>query len=96
MRKPSPIADVVMHPVRLRIIQQLGSREVTTADLRSALPDVPLPLTMHVPESPGKPAAETPIASPSDSREQLHAERIPFRPRSRPHRAIGSSAGYTR
>ena len=41
MRKPSPIADVVMHPVRLRIIQQLGSREVTTADLRRALPDVP-------------------------------------------------------
>jgi len=41
MRKQSPIADVVMHPVRLRIIQQLGSREVTTADLRSALPDVP-------------------------------------------------------
>lgn len=41
MRKPSPIADVVMHPVRLRIIQQLGAREVTTADLRSALPDIP-------------------------------------------------------
>jgi DNA-binding transcriptional ArsR family regulator len=41
MRKPSPIADVVMHPVRLRIIQQLGAREVTTADLRNALPDIP-------------------------------------------------------
>lgn len=41
MRKPSPIADVVMHPVRLRIIQQLGARQVTTADLRGALPDVP-------------------------------------------------------
>lgn len=41
MRKPSPIADVVMHPVRLRIIQQLGAREVTTADLRAALPDIP-------------------------------------------------------
>ena len=40
MRKPSPIADVVMHPVRLRIIQQVGTREVTTASLRSALPDV--------------------------------------------------------
>ncbi|MDQ0893668.1 helix-turn-helix domain-containing protein [Agromyces ramosus] len=41
MRKPSPIADVVMHPVRLRIIQHLGTRQVTTADLRAALPDIP-------------------------------------------------------
>ena len=41
MRKRSPIADVVMHPVRLRIIQQLGNdRRVTTSDLRSALPDI--------------------------------------------------------
>lgn len=40
MRKPSPIADVVMHPVRLRIIQQVGTREITTASLRSALPDI--------------------------------------------------------
>ncbi|MFF2496506.1 helix-turn-helix domain-containing protein [Agromyces sp. NPDC058064] len=41
MRKVSPIADVVMHPVRLRIIQQLGDgRRVTTSDLRNALPDV--------------------------------------------------------
>ena len=40
MRKPSPIADVVMHPVRLRIIQQVGGREITTASLRSALPDI--------------------------------------------------------
>jgi DNA-binding transcriptional ArsR family regulator len=39
--KRSPIADVVMHPVRLRIIQQLGTRQVTTADLRAAMPDVP-------------------------------------------------------
>ncbi|WP_239525531.1 MULTISPECIES: helix-turn-helix domain-containing protein [unclassified Microbacterium] len=36
----SSIADVVMHPVRLRIIQQLGGRNVTTAQLRAALPDV--------------------------------------------------------
>lgn len=34
------IADVVMHPVRLRIIQQLGGRRLTTAQLRAALPDV--------------------------------------------------------
>lgn len=41
MRKASPIADVIMHPVRLRIIQQLGDdRRVTTSDLRNALPDV--------------------------------------------------------
>lgn len=40
MRNSSPIADVVMHPVRLRIIQQVGDGEATTAELRSALPDV--------------------------------------------------------
>lgn len=36
-----PIADVVLNPVRLRIVQQLGGRERTTAQLREALPDVP-------------------------------------------------------
>jgi len=36
-----PIADVVLNPVRLRIVQQLGGRELTTAQLRTALPDVP-------------------------------------------------------
>lgn len=40
MRKPPPIADVVMHPVRLRIIQQIGGGRRTTAELRAALPDV--------------------------------------------------------
>jgi len=35
------LADVVMHPVRLRIIQQLGGRDRTTTELRRALPDVP-------------------------------------------------------
>jgi len=35
-----PIADVVLHPVRLRIVQQLGGRSLTTAQLRAALPDV--------------------------------------------------------
>lgn len=34
------IADVVLHPVRLRIVQQLGGRSLTTAQLRAALPDV--------------------------------------------------------
>ncbi|MGH1561558.1 helix-turn-helix domain-containing protein [Mumia sp. DW29H23] len=35
-----PLADVVMHPVRLRIVQELGGRELTTAQLREALSDV--------------------------------------------------------
>jgi len=38
--KPA-LADVVLHPVRLRIIQQLGGRNRTTAQLREALPDIP-------------------------------------------------------
>ncbi len=36
----SSIADVVLHPVRLRIIQQFGGRSLTTAQLRETLPDV--------------------------------------------------------
>ncbi len=40
MTKTSPIAKVVLHPVRLRIVQQLGGRQLTTSELRSALPDV--------------------------------------------------------
>ncbi|MBM9463441.1 helix-turn-helix domain-containing protein [Aeromicrobium sp. YIM 150415] len=40
MAKDGPIADVVLHPVRLRIVQQLGGRTLTTAQLRAALPDV--------------------------------------------------------
>lgn len=40
MAKTSPIAEVVLHPVRLRIVQQLGGRQLTTSELRSALPDV--------------------------------------------------------
>lgn len=36
----SPIADVILHPVRMRIIQQFGGQEMTTAELRNALPDV--------------------------------------------------------
>src|ERR1700689_5411248 len=35
-------ADLLLHPVRLRIVQAfLGDRAFTTADLRSELPDVP-------------------------------------------------------
>jgi hypothetical protein len=35
-------ADLLLHPVRLRIVQAfLGERALTTADLRSELPDVP-------------------------------------------------------
>ena len=35
-------ADLLLHPVRLRIVQAfLGDRTLTTADLRSDLPDVP-------------------------------------------------------
>ena len=40
MRKTTPIADVIMHPVRMRIIQQIGTRELTTTELRETLPDV--------------------------------------------------------
>ena len=36
-------ADLLLHPVRLRIVQAfLGDRRLTTADLHSALPDVAL------------------------------------------------------
>jgi hypothetical protein len=35
-------ADLLLHPLRLRIVQAfLGERELTTADLRAQLPDVP-------------------------------------------------------
>ena len=35
-------ADLLLHPVRLRIVQAfLGDRALTTADLRAELPDVP-------------------------------------------------------
>jgi hypothetical protein len=35
--------DLLLHPVRLRVVQAfLGDRTLTTADLRAALPDVPL------------------------------------------------------
>ncbi|MGP9537929.1 helix-turn-helix domain-containing protein [Brachybacterium sp. AOP43-C2-M15] len=40
MSNDASIAEVVTHPVRLRILQQLGGRSLTTAQLRDALPDV--------------------------------------------------------
>src|SRR3712207_7822816 len=40
-------ADLLLHPVRLRIVQAfLGDRTLTTADLRTELPDVP-PATLY-------------------------------------------------
>lgn len=41
MPDKTALAEVVLHPVRLRIIQQLGGRNRTTAQLREALPDIP-------------------------------------------------------
>ncbi|MFT4468656.1 helix-turn-helix domain-containing protein [Arthrobacter sulfonylureivorans] len=39
---PSPSADLILHPVRLRIVQSLlGERELTTAEISAELPDVP-------------------------------------------------------
>lgn len=36
------LSDVVLHPVRLRIVQQfLGDRRLTTRDLQDAMPEVP-------------------------------------------------------
>lgn len=40
MSEKKNLADVVLHPVRLRIIQQLGGRDRTTAQLREALPEI--------------------------------------------------------
>lgn len=40
MDQDHPIADVVLHPVRMRIIQQLGGRTMTTSQLREALPEI--------------------------------------------------------
>jgi hypothetical protein len=40
-------ADLLLHPVRLRIVQAfLGEQRLTTADLRTLLPDVP-PATLY-------------------------------------------------
>jgi Helix-turn-helix domain len=40
---PVASTDLLLHPVRLRVVQAfLGDRTLTTADLRAALPDVPV------------------------------------------------------
>jgi DNA-binding transcriptional ArsR family regulator len=36
----TPLADLLLHPIRWRIIQRVLGREVTTTDLRQDLPDV--------------------------------------------------------
>lgn len=42
-------ADVVLHPVRLRILQAVAGQEMTTAQLRTVMPDVaPATLYRHV------------------------------------------------
>jgi DNA-binding transcriptional ArsR family regulator len=37
---PARLSEVITHPVRLRIIQQVSGRRLTTAQLREALPEV--------------------------------------------------------
>ncbi|MEU4195632.1 helix-turn-helix domain-containing protein [Kribbella sp. NPDC026611] len=37
----TPVADVLLHPVRWRITQRLLGRELTTTELKRDLPDVP-------------------------------------------------------
>ena len=45
----SPLIGLVLHPVRLRILQAMAGRELTTAQLRERLPDVtPATLYRHV------------------------------------------------
>jgi DNA-binding transcriptional ArsR family regulator len=38
---PTPVLDVLLHPIRWRIVQRALGREVTTTDLKRDLPDVP-------------------------------------------------------
>lgn len=40
MSADTKIADILSHPVRLRILQHVAGREVTTSDLKTALADV--------------------------------------------------------
>ena len=40
MTEERPIAELVLHPVRMKVIQQLGGRSMTTTQLREALPEV--------------------------------------------------------
>jgi hypothetical protein len=45
-RSRTPLADLLLHPVRWRILQRVTGREVTTTDLRRDLPDIP-PATLY-------------------------------------------------
>lgn len=45
-RSPTPLADLLLHPIRFRITRQLLGRELTTAELKRDLPDVP-PTTLY-------------------------------------------------
>lgn len=38
---PTPVLDVLLHPIRWRIAQRVLGREVTTTDLKRDLPDIP-------------------------------------------------------
>ncbi|GAA1152275.1 helix-turn-helix domain-containing protein [Kribbella jejuensis] len=38
---PTPVLDVLLHPIRWRIMQRVLGREVTTTDLKRDLPDIP-------------------------------------------------------
>ncbi|TCC31191.1 helix-turn-helix domain-containing protein [Kribbella sindirgiensis] len=38
---PTPVLDVLLHPIRWRIVQRVLGREVTTTDLKRDLPDIP-------------------------------------------------------
>jgi len=38
---PTPVTDVLLHPIRWRIVQRVLGRELTTTELKRDLPDVP-------------------------------------------------------
>lgn len=38
---PTPVSDLLLHPIRWRIVQRVLGRELTTTDLKRDLPDVP-------------------------------------------------------
>jgi hypothetical protein len=38
---PTPVADLLLHPIRWRIVQRVLGRELTTTELKHDLPDVP-------------------------------------------------------
>ncbi|GAB3950953.1 helix-turn-helix domain-containing protein [Kribbella albertanoniae] len=40
-RASTPLADLLLHPIRFRIVQRVLGREVTTTDLKHDLPDIP-------------------------------------------------------